>query len=135
MTELPYTATLGQELDEDGDTITTLHLRVSGHMLGYDAARTPTLCLVIDPDGARYRVHMYRRGDPAADHTYEAADLDSFTAALDRAAFEVQDRGGKYGAVVWRQPQGEGGAWMKRHTGTWQVLATVAMKDVPKEAP
>lgn len=87
------------------------------------------------PDGARYRVHMYRWGDPAADHTYEAADCDSFTAAFARAAVEWEDRGGKYGAVVWRQPKGEGGGWMKRHTGTWQVLATVGMKDVPKEAP
>lgn len=85
-------------------------------------------------DGPRYRVHMYRWGDPAADHTYEAADCDSLAAAFARAADEVEGRGGKYGAVVWRQPPAEGGGWMKRHTGTWQVMATVAMKDVPREA-
>jgi hypothetical protein len=87
------------------------------------------------PDGARYRVHMYRWGEPAADHTYEAADLDGLTVALARAVAEVEDRGGKYGAVVWRQPQAPDGGWMKRHTGTWQVMATVGMKDIPKETP
>jgi hypothetical protein len=79
------------------------------------------------PDGARYRVQMYRWGDPAADHTYEAADCDSLPAALTRAAAEVEDRGGKYGAVVWMQSQGEGGGW--------QMMATVGMKDMPRSAP
>ena len=83
----------------------------------------------------RYRVHMYRSGDPAAAHTYEAANVDSLTAALTRAVAEVEDRGGKYGAAVWLQPLAPEGGWMKKHTGSWQVMATLNMKDIPKETP
>jgi hypothetical protein len=75
----------------------------------------------------RYRVHMYRWGDPKADHTYEAADLDSLAAAMVRADAEVDYRGGKYGAVVWMCPPAADGPPL--------LMATVGMRDMPRVAP